>query len=78
VIAGCCCSQREPPSAGDVLAKAVPMKAVLREIRTRRSVYLRFSIGLAFSATDFLARGPGARRFLARTYAGRPAHIGKC
>ena len=68
---------KEPPRRGvTVGAEAVPMTAVLREIWTRRAVYLPLFIGLAFSATEFLALGVWRPAFLARTYGWTPAHIG--
>jgi MFS family permease len=77
-VAGLLLLAKEPPRRGvTVLAQAVPMKAVLREIGTRRSVYLPLFIGLAFSATEFLGLGVWRPAFLARTYGWTPAHIGK-
>jgi MFS family permease len=68
---------KEPPRRGvTVGAQAVPMKAVLREIWTRRAVYLPLFIGLAFSATEFLGLGVWRPAFLARTYGWTPAQIG--
>ncbi len=68
---------KEPPRRG-VMAhgQAVPMRAVLREIWTRRAVYLPLFIGLAFSATEFLGLGVWRPAFLARTYGWSPARIG--
>jgi MFS family permease len=68
---------REPPRRGLMAhGQAVPMKAVLREIWTRRGVYLPLFIGLAFSATEFLGLGVWRPAFLARTYGWSPARIG--
>jgi hypothetical protein len=47
------------------------MMAVLREIWTRRGVYLPLFIGLAFSATEFLGLQVWRPTFLARTYGWR-------
>jgi MFS family permease len=78
VIAGLLMFAKEPPRRGVTLtAQAVPMKAVLREIWTRRSVYLPLFIGLAFSATEFLGLGVWRPAFLTRTYGWTPAHIGQ-
>jgi MFS family permease len=69
---------KEPPRRGvTVGAQAVPMSAVLREIWTRRSVYLPLFIGLAFSATEFLGLGVWRPAFLARSYGWTPEHIGR-
>src|SRR5438309_4399127 len=77
VIAGLLLFATEPPRRGlTVQAQAVPMKAVLREIWTRRSIYLPLFIGLAFSATEFLGLGVWRPAFLARTYGWSSARIG--
>jgi MFS family permease len=77
VIAGLLLLAKEPPRRGvTALGPAVPMKAVLREIWTRRAVYLPLFIGLAFSATEFLGLGVWRPAFLARTYGWSPARIG--
>ncbi len=69
---------KEPPRRGmTASAPAVPMIAVLREIWTRKSVYLPLFIGLAFIATEFLGLGVWRPAFLARTYGWTPAQIGK-
>ncbi len=68
---------REPPRRGvAVQGQAVPMSAVLREIWTRRAVYLPLFIGLAFSATEFLGLGVWRPAFLTRTYGWTPDRIG--
>ena len=78
VIAGLLMLAKEPPRRGmTALSPDVPMKAVLREIWTRRAVYLPLFIGLAFSATEFLGLGVWRPAFLARTYGWSPAQIGK-
>jgi MFS family permease len=77
VIAALLLCAREPPRrglGGDVLN--VPMVAVLREIWTRRSVYLPLFIGLAFSATEFLGLQAWRPAFLARTYGWSSQRIG--
>jgi MFS family permease len=76
VIAGLLLLAKEPPRRG-ATAQAVPMKAVLREIWTRRAVYLPLFIGLAFSATEFLGLGVWRPAFLMRTYGWTPAKIGQ-
>ena len=78
VIAGLLLLAKEPPRRGVMVnAQAVPMKAVLREIWRRRSVYLPLFIGLAFSATEFLGLGVWRPAFLTRTYGWTPARIGQ-
>jgi MFS family permease len=78
VIAGLLLLAKEPPRRGVTAASpSVPMKAVLREIWTRRSVYLPLFIGLAFSATEFLGLGVWRPAFLMRTYGWSSAHIGQ-
>src|SRR6266403_1174984 len=57
-------------------AQDVPFSAVLREIWTRRAVYLPLFIGLAFSATEFLGLSVWRPTFLARTYGWSPQRIG--
>ena len=77
VIAGLLLFATEPPRRGlTVQGQAVPMKTVLREIWTRRSIYLPLFIGLAFSATEFLGLGVWRPAFLARTYGWSSARIG--
>jgi MFS family permease len=78
VIAGLLLLAKEPPRRGVTASSpSVPMKAVLREIWTRRSVYLPLFIGLAFSATEFLGLGVWRPAFLTRTYGWSSAHIGQ-
>jgi MFS family permease len=55
----------------------VPMSAVLREIWTRRAVYLPLFVGLAFSATEFYGLGVWRPAFLTRTYGWSPQRIGQ-
>ena len=77
VIAGLLLFATEPLRRGlTVQGQAVPMKAVLREIWARRSIYLPLFIGLAFSATEFLGLGVWRPAFLARTYGWSSARIG--
>ena len=77
LIAGLLLLAKEPPRRGvTVLAQAVPMKAVLRELWTRGTVYLPLFIGLAFSVTGFLGLGVWRPAFLARTYGWNSARIG--
>jgi MFS family permease len=78
VIAGLLLLAKEPPRRGvTVGAQAVPTMAVLREIWSRRAVYLPLFIGLAFSATEFLGLGVWRPAFLTRTYGWTPEHIGR-
>jgi MFS family permease len=77
VIAALLLLAKEPPRRGlSAEALNVPMRAVLREIWTRRSVYLPLFIGLAFSATEFLGLQVWRPAFLARTYGWSPQRIG--
>ncbi len=76
VIAGLLLLAKEPPRRGmTAMSPAVPMQAVLREIWTRKAVYLPLFIGLAFSATEFLGLGVWRPAFLARTYGWTDKHI---
>ena len=78
VIAALLLFATEPPRRGvAVQGQAVPMSAVLREIWTRRGVYLPLFIGLAFSATEFLGLGVWRPAFLIRTYGWQPDRIGR-
>lgn len=66
----------EPPRRGRIAAgKALPMRAVFREIRNRRRVYFPLFIGLALSSIE--AQGLIAWRtpFMIRTYGWTPQEI---
>ena len=77
VIAGLLLLAEEPPRRGTMVqGRVVPMLAVLREIWTRRAIYLPLFIGLAFSATEFLGLGVWRPAFLMRTYGWTPARVG--
>jgi MFS family permease len=77
VIAGLLLLAKEPPRRG-VMAqgKALPVKAVVREIWARKSIYLPLFIGLAFSATEFIGLQRWRTPFLIRTYGWNEARIG--
>src|SRR6266480_1968098 len=78
VIAGLLLFATEPPRRGlTVQGQAVPMKVVLREIWTRRSIYLPLFIGLAFSATEVFGFQAWRAPFLIRTYGWDEARIGR-
>ncbi|HEY1724761.1 MAG TPA: MFS transporter, partial [Steroidobacteraceae bacterium] len=69
---------KEPPRRGTaVQGKALPVREVLREIASRRSIYLPLFIGLAFSATQFGGIQPWLAPFMIRTYGWNEAQIGK-
>ena len=53
------------------------MKAVLREIASRRAIYLPLFIGLAFSATQSIGIQPWIAPFMIRTYGWNEARIGR-
>jgi MFS family permease len=56
--------------------KALPVKAVLREIWARKAIYLPLFIGLAFSATQAIGMQAWRAPFLIRTYGWDEARIG--
>jgi len=69
---------REPPRRGlAAQGQALPVREVLREIGSRRSVYLPRFIGLACSATQFLGVQAWFAPFMIRTYGWNEAQIGK-
>jgi len=78
LIAGLLLLAREPPRRGAMVqGRALPVKAVLREIWARKSIYLPLFIGLAFSATEFLGLQVWRAPFLIRTYGWSEARIGR-
>ncbi len=77
VIAGLLLLAKEPPRRGVMaLGEGVAVKVVVREIWTRKSIYLPLFIGLAFSATEFLGLQVWRPPFLTRTYGWNEAQIG--
>jgi MFS family permease len=69
---------KEPARRGVALqGKPLPVKAVIREIWSRRAIYLPLFIGLAFSATQAIGIQPWLAPFLIRTYGWDEAQIGK-
>jgi MFS family permease len=77
VISGLLLLAKEPPRRGAaVQGKALPVREVLREIASRRSIYLPLFIGLAFSATQFGGIQPWLAPFMIRTYGWNEAQIG--
>jgi MFS family permease len=68
---------KEPMRRGVAAGKPLPVKAVLREIGSRKTVYLPLFIGLAFSATQSLGVQAWFAPFLIRTYGWNEAQIGK-
>jgi len=68
---------QEPPRHGVVgKNQPLPVSAVLREIWSRRAIYLPLFIGLAFSATEAIGMLPWRAPFLIRTYGWDEARIG--
>src|SRR5277367_3820598 len=69
---------KEPPRRGaKAHAKPLPVMAVVREMRARKSIYLPLFIGLAFSATQSIGMLAWRAPFLIRTYGWNEARIGK-
>jgi MFS family permease len=70
---------KEPPRRGATArhGKALPVMAVLREMRARKSIYLPLFIGLAFSATQSIGMLAWRAPFLIRTYGWNEARIGR-
>ena len=67
---------KEPPRRGAAQEKSPPITAVLREIWTRKAIYLPLFIGLAFSATQAIGMQAWRAPFLIRTYGWNEARIG--
>jgi len=69
---------KEPPRRGTTAqGKPLPVMAVVREIRARKSIYLPLFIGLAFSATQAMGMLSWRAPFLIRTYGWNEARIGR-
>jgi MFS family permease len=68
---------KEPERRGTAMqGKAMPVSVVLREIWSRRAIYLPLFIGLAFIATQTIGIQPWRAPFLIRTYGWSEARIG--
>src|SRR5580698_4635835 len=67
---------KEPPRRGAAQEKSPPITAVLREIWSRKAIYLPLFIGLAFSATQAIGMQAWRAPFLIRTYGWDEARIG--
>jgi MFS family permease len=68
---------KEPPRRGTAAhGKPMPVSKVLREIWSRKAIYLPLFIGLAFSATQAIGMQPWRAPFLIRTYGWDEARIG--
>ena len=68
---------KEPPRRGTaVQGKSMPVKVVLREIWSRRAIYLPLFLGLALIATQTQGIQPWRAPFLIRTYGWSEARIG--
>ncbi|MEH3106669.1 MAG: MFS transporter [Sphingomonas fennica] len=68
---------KEPPRRGKVTAgKALPLRAVLREIVARRQVYYPLFLGLALSSIESHGIQEWRAPFMMRTYGWGPAQIG--
>jgi MFS family permease len=69
---------KEPPRRGTKAhGKPLPVMAVVREMRLRKSIYLPLFIGLAFSATQSIGMLAWRAPFLIRTYGWNEARIGR-
>jgi MFS family permease len=69
---------KEPPRRGTKAhGKPLPVMAVIREMRARKSIYLPLFIGLAFSATQSIGMLAWRAPFLIRTYGWTEARIGR-
>jgi MFS family permease len=69
---------KEPPRRGAaVQGTALPISAVLKEIKARRSIYLPLFIGLAFSAAQAIGLQPWRTPFMIRTYGWDEGRIGR-
>jgi MFS family permease len=78
LISGLLLLVQEPARRGVTAhGKPLPVKAVLREIRARKAIYLPLFIGLAFSATQAIGMLPWRAPFLIRTYGWNEARIGR-
>jgi len=78
VISGLLLLVKEPARRGVAAhGDALPVSAVLREIRARKAIYLPLFIGLAFSATQAIGMLPWRAPFLIRTYGWNEAQIGR-
>jgi MFS family permease len=78
VISGMLLLINEPARRGVAAgATAMPVGAVIREIRARRSIYLPLFIGLALSAAQSLGLQVWRAPFLIRTYGWNEARIGR-
>jgi MFS family permease len=78
VIAGLLLLASEPQRRGVVAqGKALPIKAVIHELRERRAIYLPMFIGLACSATEFIGLQAWRAPFMIRTYGWTEAQIGR-
>lgn len=68
---------KEPPRRGTaVQGRSMPVKVVLREIWSRRAIYLPLFLGLALIATQTQGIQPWRAPFLIRTYGWSEARIG--
>ena len=67
---------KEPPRRGAAQEKSPPITVVLREIWSRKAIYLPLFIGLAFSATQAIGMQAWRAPFLIRTYGWNEARIG--
>jgi MFS family permease len=68
---------KEPPRRGKATSgKSLPVSTVLREIWSRKAIYLPLFIGLAFSATESMGIIAWRTPFIMRTYGWNEARIG--
>jgi MFS family permease len=77
LISGLLLLAKEPPRRGATArGQPIPFKAVLRELRARRSIYLPLFLGLACSAALSLGMQAWRAPFMIRTYGWNEAQIG--
>jgi MFS family permease len=78
VISGLLLTVLEPKRRGSVVdGQSLPIRAVLSELNTRRSIYAPMFIGLAFSAATSFGMQAWRVPFLIRSYGWNEAQIGR-
>jgi MFS family permease len=77
LIAACVFLLPEPPRRGKLTqGKSLPILTVLREIWTRRAVYLPLMLGLALTSLEVGGLQAWRPAFMMRTYGWSPAQVG--
>jgi MFS family permease len=78
MISGLLLLANEPPRRGVTAhGQRLPVMAVLREIRSRKAIYLPLFIGLALSAAQSTGMQAWRAPFMIRTYGWNEAQIGR-